>query len=143
MLNYCDIPKTKVYLCMHNDQPIVYSCSGCSNLAQIANDIAITLDSRGIAQMSCLLGVAGKVQPVVDIARSSRPIIAIDGCKLACTKSCLNENDLEADYYFDISAYGIEKKGIHESTLRESNDALQAVYKELSKFFDIGDKKYI
>ncbi len=36
------------------DLPLVYSCSGCSNVAQLANDIAVKLNSDGIAEMSCI-----------------------------------------------------------------------------------------
>ena len=71
------------------EKPIVYSCSGCSNVARIAHDIALNLDSDGIAEMSCVSGVIGNVAPVKAIATSGRSIIALDGCDLACTKACL------------------------------------------------------
>ena len=47
-----------------NLKPLVYSCSGCSNLARMAYDIALNLDSEGIAEMSCASGVIGNVTPV-------------------------------------------------------------------------------
>lgn len=39
------------------NKPLVYSCSGCSNIAQLANDVAIKMDREGIAEMSCIAGV--------------------------------------------------------------------------------------
>jgi len=36
-----------------NLKPLVYSCSGCSNLARMAYDIALNIDNEGIAEMSC------------------------------------------------------------------------------------------
>jgi len=113
--------------------PIVYSCSGCSNLAQMAHDIALTLDSNGIAEMSCISGVIGKVQPIVDVAKSGRPIIAIDGCGMGCTKSCLTACDLKAEHYFDISHYGFEKRSKWDDSLTENSIALKNVYDELLK----------
>ena len=38
--------------------PIIYSCSGCSNVAQLANTLAVRLDRAGLAEMSCIAGVA-------------------------------------------------------------------------------------
>lgn len=69
--------------------PLIYSCSGCSSAAQMANYIAIQLDRRGDAEMSCIAGVGGNVKSLVRIAISGRPIIAIDGCSLQCVRSCL------------------------------------------------------
>lgn len=37
--------------------PIVYSCSGCSSAAQLANYLALRLDRSGSAEMSCIAGV--------------------------------------------------------------------------------------
>ena len=41
------------------DKPLVYSCSGCSNVAQLANDIAVWMSREGVAEMSCIAGVGG------------------------------------------------------------------------------------
>ncbi|WDD97651.1 putative zinc-binding protein [Thalassomonas actiniarum] len=113
--------------------PIVYSCSGCSNLAQIAHDISSMLDSDGIAEMSCISGVIGKVKPVAELAYSGRPIIAIDGCGLGCTKACLSACDLTPEFYFDISRFGFEKRGKDENSLIENSVALENIYGELRK----------
>ena len=55
------------------DLPLVYSCSGCSSAAQMANHIAVQLDRRGEAEMSCIAGVGGDVSQLVRIAHSGRP----------------------------------------------------------------------
>jgi uncharacterized metal-binding protein len=33
-------------------EPLVYACSGASNLGQLTNEIAIRLDQAGLAEMS-------------------------------------------------------------------------------------------
>jgi len=91
-------------------KPIVYSCSGCSNLAQIAHDLALNMDKDGIAEMSCISGVIGKVGPILEVANSGLPIFAIDGCSLACTKACLDACGISVEHHFDISQYGFEKR---------------------------------
>ena len=50
--------------------PLVYSCSGCSSAAQLANHVALQLDREGLAEMSCIAGVGGDVPSLVRLARS-------------------------------------------------------------------------
>ena len=86
-----------------NNHPLVYSCSGCSNVAQLANRIAVSLDREGFAEMSCISGVGGNVKPLVSKAKTGRPIIAIDGCPLACVKNCLSQHKLVATNYYELT----------------------------------------
>ena len=67
-------------------KPLVYSCSGCSSAAQMANYLAIRMDRKGIAEMSCIAGVGGNVKKLVKTAQSGRKIIVIDGCPLPAQK---------------------------------------------------------
>ena len=90
--------------------PLIYSCSGCSSAAQAANYIALKLDHDGEAEMSCISGVGGNVSPLVKIARSGRPILALDGCALACTLHCLSERGIKADYHLQLQEHGIKKR---------------------------------
>lgn len=115
------------------ETPIVYSCSGCSNLAQMAHNISLNLDGDGIAEMSCASGVVGKVGPIIDLAHSGRPIIAIDGCDLSCTKSCLEAGGLTADYYYKISDLGFEKRSKWNDSLTENTIAMKSIYDQLFK----------
>ena len=61
---------------------LVYSCSGSSNVAQLANYIAVRLDRLGLAEMSCIAGVGGDVRALVRKATSGQPVVIIDGCPL-------------------------------------------------------------
>lgn len=90
--------------------PLVYSCSGCSSAAQTANYIALKLDRDGEAEMSCISGVGGNVTHLVNIARSGRPILALDGCPLACTLHCLSERGVTADYHLQLHEHGVKKR---------------------------------
>lgn len=54
--------------------PLVYSCSGCSNVAQLANTLAVRLDRAGVAEMSCIAGVGKRVGTLVNKAHSGRAI---------------------------------------------------------------------
>lgn len=89
--------------------PIVYSCSGCSSVAQMSNYIALQLDKLGVAEMSCIAGVGGDVPHLLKTAHSGRPIIALDGCPLACTKACLARHGIEPDSYHQLNEYSVKK----------------------------------
>jgi uncharacterized metal-binding protein len=92
-----------------SSKPLVYSCSGCSNAAQMANYLALQLDRMKVADMSCIAGVGGNVKSLVKVATSGRKIMAIDGCPLACTKSCLNNHNVEPNVHIDLSKLGVKK----------------------------------
>lgn len=94
----------------NKELPLVYSCSGCSSAAQMANHVALQLDRRNAAEMSCIAGVGGDVPALVKVARSGRPIIAIDGCALACAKSCLQRHGVAPDLYYQLNQHGVKKR---------------------------------
>ncbi len=90
--------------------PLVYSCSGCSSAAQLANHVAVRLDREGMAEMSCIAGVGGDVEPLVKTAASRRPIVALDGCHLQCVKNCLRRHGITPTLHYTLSELGIRKR---------------------------------
>ena len=90
--------------------PLVYACSGCSSAAQLANHVALQLDRLGVAEMSCIAGVGGDVPSLVKTARSGRAVIALDGCPLACVRSCLARQGVAPTRYHALHDYGVRKK---------------------------------
>ncbi len=90
--------------------PLVYSCSGCSSAAQLANAVALKLDRSNIAEMSCIAGIGGDVPSLLRTAKSGRPIVGLDGCSLACVKTSLARHGLAPALYFDLSEHGVRKR---------------------------------
>lgn len=76
----------------------------------MANHVAIQLDRRGLAEMSCIAGVGGDVPHLLKIAQSGRHIIALDGCVLACAKNCLARHEIDADSHHLLNEYGVKKR---------------------------------
>ncbi len=76
----------------------------------MANQMALWLDRRGIAEMSCIAGVGGGVPGLVRTARSGRRIIALDGCRLQCVRACLAREGLRPDRQFVLSEFGVRKR---------------------------------
>ena len=104
-----------------HEKPIVYSCSGCSSAAQMANYFAVQLDLIGEAEMSCIAGVGGNVKNLVRKALSGRKIIVIDGCPLACSKACLNNHAINPDAHIQLTEYGVKKQNHVEFDRNEAN----------------------
>lgn len=119
---------------MSNDRklPLVYSCSGASSAAQMANHIAVTLDRIKAAEMSCIAGVGGDVKPLVRTARSGRPIIALDGCPLHCAAQILKRHGLQADKHYDLSKMGVKKKQHEDFDPQEAAQALRRIQDDLT-----------
>lgn len=117
---------------MPDTRPLVYSCSGCSNVAQIANDVALALDARKIAQMSCIVGVGGGVAPLLRLARSGRQIIALDGCALQCVKHCLGNQGLEPHLHYVLTDEGFRKRAYSKALPKTIGDMCQKIIDTLS-----------
>jgi uncharacterized metal-binding protein len=107
--------------------PLVYSCSGCSNVAQLANTLALRLDRSGLAEMSCIVGVGGHVAALVNKARSGRRILALDGCPLQCVEGCLNQHGLHADVHLILSHHGLRKRYGEDCTEEQSDELFEEV----------------
>lgn len=90
--------------------PLVYSCSGCSSAAQMANHIALELDRQGVAEMSCIAGVGGDVPSLVKLATSGRPVVAVDGCPLECVRHCLQRHGVAPDLHWQLAEHGVKKR---------------------------------
>jgi uncharacterized metal-binding protein len=107
--------------------PLVYSCSGCSNVAQLANNVALRLDREGLAQMSCIVGVGGQVPALVNLARSGRWILALDGCPLQCVASCLRQHGLQADKHLILSQQGLRKRYGEDCSAAQADEVFAEV----------------
>lgn len=90
--------------------PLVYSCSGCSNAAQMTNYLALRLNREGLAEMSCIAGVGGGIEPLVRLARQARSIVVLDGCHLLCASACLKREGLSPTLSLNLADYGVRKR---------------------------------
>ena len=112
-------------------RPLVYSCSGCSSAAQLANQVAVRLDRSGVAEMSCVAGVGGDVASLVKTARSGRPIIALDGCPLVCVQSSLARHGIAPARHYQLQQYGVRKRQHEDFDPAQALEVLQRVVQDL------------
>ena len=111
--------------------PLVYSCSGCSSAAQLANHVALQLDRRGTAEMSCIAGVGGHVPKLVRLAQSGRPIIALDGCPLNCVANCLAQHQIVAARHYQLHEHGVKKRAHQDFDPEQANEVLTRIEADL------------
>ncbi len=82
--------------------------------------------------MSCIAGVGGDVPSLVRVAKSGRPIVALDGCALHCTLQILKRHDVTPAAHYMLRRYGV-KKLLHVDFSRIEADAvLTAILKDSS-----------
>ncbi|SEH73628.1 Uncharacterized protein, contains metal-binding DGC domain [Rheinheimera pacifica] len=115
----------------YDNKPLVYSCSGCSNVAQLANDLAVVLDREGSAQMSCIAGVGGQVKQLVKVAQSGRPILAVDGCPLNCVKQTLATVNVVPTWHIELTSQGYKKRDHENCGLTDAYKLLQMVHSDI------------
>ena len=84
----------------------------------MANHIALELDRARVAEMSCIAGVGGGVAPLVKLAQSSRPVVAIDGCQLACARQCLVNQGVQPTQHVLLNTLGVRKR-LHADFVRD------------------------
>ncbi|MFB9056134.1 putative zinc-binding protein [Mariniflexile ostreae] len=112
--------------------PIIYSCSGCSNVAQLANDIALKINAEGIAEMSCIAGVGGKVKSLVKKAQSNNPIVVIDGCTLQCAKACLEGIAVKPTEHIILTDYNFKKEKNSKMNLEDEIQIYQTIVEKIN-----------
>ena len=116
-------------------QALVYACSGCSSAAQLANHLAVRLDREGIAEMTCIAGVGGRVPSLVrkaeEAARQGRRIVAIDGCALSCTKASLAQHGLEPSLHVQLATQGVRKAYRQDFDPNQALDLLSMLRRQL------------
>jgi uncharacterized metal-binding protein len=113
--------------------PLVYSCSGCSSAAQLANHVALRLDREDVAEMSCIAGVGGDVPHLLKIAQSGRPILALDGCPLVCVSSTLARHGLKAARHYQLQQYGVKKRQHEDFDPEQAALVLRHVLRDLEE----------
>ncbi len=88
---------------------MIYSCSGGSNVGQVANEAARILAERGRGKMACLAGIGGHVSGMIESAKAAKNIIAIDGCPVRCAIKTLEQAGLAPDLHIIVTDFDVRK----------------------------------
>ena len=95
----------------------VVTCSGASNVEQIANQAARELEKEKMAGFFCLAGVGAHIKGIVKSAKEADLIVAIDGCPVQCAAKTMQHAEIEPAIQIIVTELGVEK--CHDIVLDE------------------------
>ncbi|MGE4274580.1 MAG: putative zinc-binding protein [Candidatus Methanomethylophilaceae archaeon] len=107
---------------------IIYSCSGSSNVGQLANSMAVELSQSGMGSMGCLAGIGADVNTMVLNAKAAERVVMIDGCGVLCGLKSLQKRGIENIQSFVVTEMGV-KKNFDLSSDREALRSLNGKVK--------------
>ena len=88
---------------------VIFSCSGCADVGELADQTARKLTRDGAGKMACLAGISGRVSGIVKSTEAAQSILAIDGCPLDCTRKTLEIAGFSKVNHLRLSDLGFEK----------------------------------
>ncbi|MCC6145442.1 MAG: putative zinc-binding protein [Candidatus Hydrogenedentes bacterium] len=89
-------------------KPILFACAGSSDAGRAAYDLAQELTRRGVAEMSCLAGVAAEKAAFLR-KLEEREVWLIDGCPVHCGAGVFERIGRKRDRHIRLLEYGIKK----------------------------------
>ncbi len=118
--------------CLSGGKIMILSCSGYSNVGQIANQAAVELTNEGFGRMACLAGIGGLLSGFVQSAKDVSQMVMIDGCSLGCGKATLEKADVPLKGYVVLTELGIEKNKDLNLKRKDIDRAKEAVRQAVS-----------
>jgi len=112
---------------------LIFSCSGSSNVGQIANQAAIRLAQEDIGRYFCLAGIGGHVSGMIESTKAGKMLIAIDGCPVGCAKKTLEHAGFNIDEYVQVTDLGIEKNHDLNILAPDINNVAQHLESQISR----------
>lgn len=88
---------------------LIFSCSGATDVGELADHSARTLTRNGDGEMFCLAGIGGRVNGMLKATEAAASILAIDGCTLDCTKKSQEEAGFTKINHLRLTDLGFEK----------------------------------
>jgi uncharacterized metal-binding protein len=89
---------------------IVYACSGCADVGEVADQVSRKLRKDGFAtpKASCLVGIGAGITPFIEAAKAAEHVITIDGCEIVCAKKIIENIGLQPNAII-LTEMGLEK----------------------------------
>ena len=100
--------ENKKCACGSSDVRVV-TCSGGSNVGQIANQAAVMLAREKVAGFFCLAGIGAHIKGMVRSGKEADLIISIDGCPVQCAAKTMQHAEIEPAIQVIVTEFGIEK----------------------------------
>ncbi len=95
--------------CCSVSPKLIFACSGCVDVGEIADRAARKMTREGTGKMFCLAGIGGRIEPIVQQTKAASKILALDGCQMDCVKNCLEQAGFGQFEHFRVTDLGMEK----------------------------------
>ena len=114
---------------------VVYACSGCSDVGEIADRVARQLTRDSAAQMSCLAGIGGRVKSLVIKAENAERILVVDGCPLNCAAHTLRLAGFNRFDHLELHKIGFRKGScpVTEERIASGVEAAKKILADVSE----------
>ena len=116
----------------NSEKRIVYSCSGCADVGELADQVSRKLRKDGYAKTSgsCLAGIGAGFSSFIDAAKEVETVVTVDGCPVGCAKKIIENIGITPQAIF-LTELGVVK-GQTAVTPELINQMTQSVAKKLS-----------
>ena len=95
--------------CRNEGTRLLFSCSGGSDVGELADRACRALAERGVGRMYCLSGIGGDVAAIVQTTWAADSLVAIDGCSVGCAAATLRRQGFEAFQRVIVTELGFPK----------------------------------
>jgi len=112
--------------CCCGGTKLIFACSGCADVGEIADRTARKLNKEGFAKMSCLAGLGANLSGFTASAKGADGNITIDGCPVACAKKILENNGLMPKSFI-LTDFGFVKgqTDVNEENVKKAYDYIK------------------
>ena len=104
---------------------LLYSCSGCSDVGEVADKATRKLSSQGFGKMTCLAGIGAHLSGFVASAKGADEAITIDGCPVACAKKNLEHIEVSPKSFI------LTEMGLVKGKTEVTNDVVEVVCRKI------------
>ena len=87
---------------------LIFPCSGGSDVGELSDRVAREMAKCGQAKMFCLAGIGAHVPGVIESTKAAKKLIAIDGCRVLCSKKVLEHAGFKP-ISFNLKDLGFDK----------------------------------
>ncbi|RJP33731.1 MAG: zinc-binding protein [Candidatus Omnitrophota bacterium] len=88
---------------------MIYACSGASDTGEITDRAARQIRDDKIGYMSCLAGIGGGVDDLIEKAQAASKILVIDGCETDCGKKTFEKAGFDHFVHLRLNDLGLKK----------------------------------
>jgi uncharacterized metal-binding protein len=93
---------------MSDPRPLLFAGAGHSNAGRLSYDVARAPEAGGVAEMSCLAGVAARKAHFLK-KLAGRPVWVIDGCPIECGHGVFEQAGEPVDVHVRLRQLGVRK----------------------------------